>query len=149
MWITKFFETVKRLFAGKIFRSKEIKKEPWTSRAEGIRRENEAVKLLKKRGYKIIERNFRAYKGEIDIIAKHKGAYVFVEVRYRSSTFAGAPVESVRKAKQLKIIKTALVYIKNHRLQDKDIRFDIVALSPQGAEVFENAFIVKNKRFFV
>ena len=64
--------------------------------------EEKAVKFLKKKGYKILEQNYVNNIGEIDIIAKHKGIYVFVEVKYRESDYFGLPREAVNEYKQRK-----------------------------------------------
>ena len=66
--------------------------------------EDLAVAYLEKLGYKIVGRNVRMRSGEIDIIATHKGATVFVEVKYRRGTQFGNPEESVdaRKIQHLR-----------------------------------------------
>ena len=111
--------------------------------------ENEAVRILKKHGYKIIERNFFARLGEIDIIAKDGDYTCFVEVRLRKNDFYGSPTETVDIHKQKKIICAAKAYALKHSLFDSPLRFDVVAikatvkgnkLSNVKSEVIKNAF---------
>jgi putative endonuclease len=119
------------------------------ARDKGFAKEDEAAALLKKKGYKIIERNFLTPVGEIDIIAKHKDSIVFVEVKYRTSEFAGKPQSSVNSAKQKKIIKTAALYIQKNKLQNENVRFDVIGMTPRGFEIIENAFSAQSGRFFI
>jgi len=64
-------------------------------RALGRKGEDEAVKALKKGGYRIIERNYRCSYGEIDIVAVHNGVVVFIEVKTRGSDRFGTPKGSI------------------------------------------------------
>ena len=112
--------------------------------------EDLAVSCLLKQGYKIIERNYRTKLGEIDIIADCKGCVCFVEVRAKNSLSFGAPEETIIKRKQLQIAKTALLYIKKYKLQDKSCRFDVVSV--EGVDrprpevrLIENAFELDSK----
>ena len=117
------------------------------TRTVGFSKEDEACAYLKKHGYKILERNFRTPFGEIDIIAGHKKDIVFVEVKYRKSSFSGAPQEAVTKSKQQKIIKSALSYMKQKRING-DMRFDIVAANDTGFEIIESAFTAEQGRYY-
>ncbi len=88
-----------------------------------------ALKYLKKKGYKILERNYVALGNEVDIIAMGDGHLVFVEVKTRIlSTLGGMqarPAEAVNAKKQLSIIKVAEYY--SAYLKEKPrIRFDII-----------------------
>ena len=106
--------------------------------------EDLAAAYLRKLGYKIIKRNYRMPQAEIDIIAKHKGNIVFVEVKARQNGRFGHPKWSVTPAKQRKISMAALAYLKQfHTLQTR-ARFDVVTIqcmenNPQ-IEVIVNAF---------
>ena len=66
---------------------------------------------LEKKGYTILEQNFRTRYGEIDIIAKFQGEIIFFEVKTRSSIDHGLPCEAVNKAKQRKIQGVANYYL--------------------------------------
>jgi len=118
------------------------------SREIGFAKEKEVAEHLKKLGYKILETNFSCKFGEIDIIAKHKKAVVFVEVRYRKSQNAGTPQETVTFAKQQKIIKSAITYIKQNNLK-MDFRFDIAAVEADKITVIESAFTVPESQYYI
>lgn len=90
--------------------------------------EDTAVGLLKKNGYKIIVRNYKSKLGEIDIIAKDKDTYCFIEVKTRHSDRFGMPSEAVLKSKQRQISKAALMFLKQNNLLDKKARFDVVSI---------------------
>jgi len=105
--------------------------------------EDRAAQFLSKRGYKILERNYRTRNGEIDLIALHEGAVVFVEVKTRTSNAYGAPELAVTPRKQHRMIKASLGYIKYRKLHQVPCRFDIVAISDateKKIEVIQNAF---------
>jgi len=87
-----------------------------------------ASNYLKKKGYSILARNYRRKFGEIDIIAK-KGAYlVFVEVKTRSGTTHGHPMEAITFRKQKQICKVAQCYLAENSLFDTAARFDVVSV---------------------
>lgn len=90
--------------------------------------EDIAVSYLKRQGYKIIERNYRTKRGEIDIIADYKGCICFVEVRAKNNPAFGSPEETILKKKQLRISKAALAYIRKFKLENKSCRFDVVCI---------------------
>ncbi len=99
----------------------------------GKRGEDIAVNDLKKRRYRIIERNYRCRFGEVDIIALEKGTIVFVEVKTRSTHEYGTPEMSVTSRKQQQLAKVALSYLQHHNLLSRDARFDVVSVE-MGAE---------------
>ena len=77
--------------------------------------EDIVTKYLKELGYTIVERNFMAIQGEIDIIARDKNELVFIEVKTRTSMQFGRPVEAVNPLKQKHLIRTVKYYLyKNH-----------------------------------
>lgn len=90
--------------------------------------EDLACKYLQDKGYKIIERNFEARQGEIDIIAKDKEELVFIEVKTRSNISYGKPAEAVNEIKQNHLIKTIEYYIYSRHLEDEFIRIDIIEI---------------------
>ena len=106
--------------------------------------ERKAAALLKKQGYRIVERNWRSPMGEVDIIAVEDGCLVFIEVKTRSSPAFGDPSEAVGPDKRRKIIQSALWYANRHRMADTPIRFDIVSVYRAGrkyhVEILRNAF---------
>lgn len=110
------------------------------NRKEGAIGETLAQKHLKKQGYKIIECNYANSIGEIDIVAKQKDCYVFVEVKARSTYAYGRPCEAVTPFKQNKIRAVAQVYIKQHRLFNFPCRFDVIEILGEEINHIENAF---------
>ncbi len=101
--------------------------------------EDRAEEFLKNKGYEILERNYHSRYGEIDIIAKKNGCVVFIEVKTRKSTAYGRPCEFVTPKKMEKIIKTAMIYLKN---QEVEMRFDVIEVYTKNWEIehIENAF---------
>ncbi len=87
-----------------------------------------AADLLKKRGYKIIQRNFRCREGEIDIIAQKGECLVFVEVRTKKNTAFGTPEESVTLSKREKLISLANAYLQAYDKPPLSWRIDVVAV---------------------
>ncbi len=105
--------------------------------------EDRAARFLMKQGYRILERNYRTRSGEIDLIALHDGAVVFVEVKTRTSDAFGAPELAVTPRKQQRMVKAALGYIKYKKLHQVPCRFDVVAISAAAekeVELIQNAF---------
>ncbi len=112
-------------------------------RSLGILGENIAADYLQKKGFQIIERNFRCRLGELDIIARQGGYLVFVEVRTRSSALCGLPQESITANKIKKLRRLAQVYMAQRALYNVDVRFDVVAVYYAGETTIthiENAF---------
>ena len=91
--------------------------------------EDVASKYLEKKGYKIKERNYRTFLGEIDIIGEYKGNIIFVEVKTRRSDKFGYPEEAINFNKQRKIIKNALCYLAKYHLWKKNCCFDVILIS--------------------
>ncbi len=114
-------------------------------RDTGILGEKLARDFLKKRGYRIIETNYRCPEGEIDIIARHKDFLVFVEVRTKTSLEFGSPEESITPAKREKLRTTAYRYQQAHNDLPLSWRIDVVAVEldqkgkPSRIELIENA----------
>jgi len=94
----------------------------------GRRGERDAERFLKRRGYRILERNFRAAGAEIDLIAADGGNLVFIEVKARRGAGAGAPQEAVDVRKQRRIRRAAEIYAARARAHDAPLRFDVVAI---------------------
>lgn len=93
--------------------------------------EEYVVNFLKKKKYNILERNYRKRYGEIDIIAENKNHIVFVEVKTRHTDSMISAADAVNRQKQLKIIKTASLYLAENETE-KFCRFDV-------CEVYVNA----------
>ena len=110
----------------------------------GDRGEDFAAQYLTKRGCRILERQFRSPMGEIDIIAEEKNTILFVEVKTRRPTQYGLPAQAVGRPKQRRIIRTAVWYMQEKRIEEKPCRFDVVeVLYERGSytvQYYENAF---------
>jgi putative endonuclease len=93
----------------------------------GDRGEQAAARFLRRKGMRIILRNYRTPRGEIDLVARDGETLVFVEVKSRRK---GSPVEAVTAQKQKRIATAALIFLKKHHLLEHNVRwrFDIVAV---------------------
>jgi putative endonuclease len=109
------------------------------SRKLGDAAEDRAAAYLAARGYQIVERNFRAKVGEIDIVARQGEVVVFVEVRSRTGARFGLPQETIGRDKRRKLLRAAQLYAQARGL-DCPLRFDVVAEGPGGLEHIEDAF---------
>lgn len=115
-----------------------------TQKNKGVAGEELALQFLAKRGYEIIERNFRLPFGEIDIVAMDGETLCFVEVKARKSTDHGDPAEFVSWFKQKRLIRAAQAYLKIYHKDEVMCRFDVVTIitdvNPLKIELIENAF---------
>ncbi len=103
-----------------------------------------AARHLQAAGYTLVELGWRCVLGEIDLIMQHGAEWVFVEVRTRYDAEPDAPLKSITRRKQARMIRLADVYLAQHDLNDVPYRIDVVAVSlmPDAAphlEVIENA----------
>ena len=114
-------------------------------RNTGILGEKYAKDFLKKRGYRILETNYRCPQGEIDIVARQKDFLVFIEVRTKTSLEFGSPEESITSTKRNHLRTVAYHYQQSHRNLPQQWRIDFVAVElnekgkPSRIELFENA----------
>lgn len=95
------------------------------SKSIGDSGEQVAANYLINKGYEILDRNYHSKFGEIDIIALKNEYITFVEVKTRNIKSSIKPKFSVTKSKQLKIIRTAMIYLSEHEI-DMEIRFDVI-----------------------
>lgn len=107
--------------------------------------EDLAVELLVKKGYRILDRNWRSGHKEIDIIAMDGETLVAVEVKTRKSNNYGEPDIAVDTTKQRLLIRATDAYVRYHNL-DVDVRFDVISIvmtdTSQTIEHIEDAFVV-------
>jgi putative endonuclease len=113
----------------------------------GARGEKAAAKYLRRHGYKILLKNFRSGKAEVDIVARQKEWLVFVEVKTRKTEEFGLPSEAVQREKQRNLSKAALDYLRLLGNPKIHFRFDIVevviadgAKKPGDIRLIQNAF---------
>ena len=104
-----------------------------------------AMDFLKKKGYRILETNYRCPGAELDIIAKCQGTLVFVEVRTKASRDFGSPEESITSSKKKKLRAAAARYRQQHENLPASWRIDVVAVELEAdgkvsrIELIENA----------
>ena len=107
-----------------------------------------ACDFLKEKGYLILAQNYRYQKAEIDIIAEFDNQIIIVEVKARNTNVFIEPQEAVNKRKIKLIVSATDYFIQEHKI-DKDVRFDIISVLPNGGGTFEithieNAFEAKD-----
>jgi len=108
---------------------------------KGLEGEMAAASHLEKKGMKILERNFRSRKGEIDIIAADDQTLIFAEVKTWSSFGIDALEYALDAKKQNKIIETSKYFLSLHRkYRYMSIRFDVIFVSPDGITHLASAF---------
>ena len=110
----------------------------------GNKGEELAANFLKDNGYKIICRNYKTKLGEIDIIAKEKDTFCFIEVKARTSDRFGLGSEAVSRFKQRQVAKAALSFLKEKSLLNRKARFDVVSVDysclKARVDLIKNAF---------
>lgn len=110
----------------------------------GEKGEKFAVEYLLKNDYKILEKNYRYLKAEVDVIAQKGSTLVGVEVKTRSSDYFGDPQDFITP-KKIKLLVSAIDYYVVQRDLDVEVRFDIIAILHQNnkftMEHFEDAFL--------
>jgi putative endonuclease len=115
-----------------------------TSQSSGAWGEDLALRYLTRRGYRLVERNYRKRRGEIDLIVRNEDSLVFVEVKLRRSTGFGDPLEAVTARKQAIIRSLAEQYIADNQPYFDILRFDVVGILATQAgtriEHIEDAF---------
>ena len=109
----------------------------------GKKGEQLAVDFLLKKGYEIIERNYRFDKAEVDIIAKINEVLAIIEVKTRSTSDFGDPQDFVKPKQIQRLVKAVNEYVLENCLE-VEVRFDIIAIvkGNQGFSIehLENAF---------
>jgi putative endonuclease len=122
---------------------------PSPSHTFGQSAEDMAEQMLRKKGYRILERNFRVAGGELDLIADDQGILVFIEVKARRGQhFGGAPYAITTRKKQ-QIIKLASCYLSQRDLINQNCRFDAILVvgtneHPPQVTHIEQAFEVSS-----
>ena len=119
-----------------------MEKHSYNKRQVGTEKEILAAEYLKKKGYFIIEKNYRVRQGEIDLIARDGTCIVFVEVKYRADGRSGDALEAVTGAKIRQISKMALFYLNQKKISidNTSIRFDVIGINGDMVTHIENAF---------
>ncbi len=109
----------------------------------GAQGEDIAVDYLRRKGYVLLERNWRSGHKEIDIVARQGDTMVFVEVKARTNLMYGNPEDAVTRRKMHLLVMAADAYLRCNAI-DMDVRFDIITIagSPQKPYIrhYEHAF---------
>ena len=98
------------------------------NRISGAWGEELALRYLTRRGYELVDRNYRTRYGELDLILRHKEVLVFVEVKLRRGVGFGDPLEAVTPRKQAAIRALAERYLSEMDPDFEDVRFDVVGI---------------------
>ncbi len=116
----------------------------YNKREVGSDKENVAAAYLEKKGYFIIQKNYRVRQGEIDIVARDGDTLVFVEVKYRKNLSSGHPLEAITPSKIKQISRTALFYLNQNKISvdNTPIRFDVIGILGEEITHIENAFML-------
>lgn len=91
--------------------------------------ESRAREYLVERGWTIAAANYRFGRREVDLVARRGNLVAFVEVKTRAGSGFGAPEEAVTRLKRREIEIVAGEYLVRHRLDDVDVRFDVLAVT--------------------
>lgn len=102
---------------------------PQSTKSIGSIGERLATDFLSAKGYRIVQRNYFAFKVEIDLIALDESTnqIVFIEVKTLQNDYFQQPYEEVNLKKQRNIIKAADIYLRRHNIE-KEARFDVVSI---------------------
>ncbi|MBS2021997.1 MAG: YraN family protein [Deltaproteobacteria bacterium] len=110
----------------------------------GARGETLAAQHLETLGFRVVARNHRCPRGEVDLIVEKGQLLVFVEVRTRAPGRMGDPEDTVWSAKQQRVVRAARDYLAKHDVRDRELRFDVIGIvdGPGAARVthLPNAF---------
>lgn len=102
---------------------------PQSTKSIGSIGERLATDFLSAKGYRIVQRNYFAFKVEIDLIALDESTnqIVFIEVKTLQNDYFQQPYEEVILKKQRNIIKAADIYLRRHNIE-KEARFDVISI---------------------
>jgi putative endonuclease len=103
-----------------------------------------ALNFLKKKGFRILETNYRCPRGEIDIIAWQKDCLVFVEVRTKANPAFGSPEESITSTKKKHLIQSANYYLQEQEKMPLSWRIDVVAVEMEADNRLSRIELIEN-----
>jgi putative endonuclease len=108
-----------------------------TTKERGVQGERAAESYLRRKGYRVLERNLRTRLGEIDLVCRDRNTIVFVEVKARMPNEYARPDQSVGTRKQAKLRRLVEQYLVTHRMEESDVRLDVVSvvLDPAGPAI--------------
>jgi len=109
---------------------------------DGVGRYGEtvAIRHLEASGLEILASNWRCSDGEIDVVARERDVLVICEVKTRSGTGYGLPLEAISRRKADRLRRLAYRWLQEHPAGGADVRFDVVSVlcPPRGAAVVEH-----------
>ncbi len=111
-----------------------------TTGKQGQLAETACCSYLKQQGLKLLTRNYRCRRGEVDLVMRDGNTLVFVEVRYRKRQSHGLAVETVDQRKQMKLLATVAHYCQRHRI-DQPCRIDVVGMHMNDRQKYEYHWI--------
>lgn len=109
-------------------------------RARGAWGEDLAAAHYTRLGYDVVDRNWRSPTGELDLVVRRSGTYVFSEVKARRTDTFGPPASAVGPAKQRRIRRLAVEWLRAHDVGADTIRFDVVAITGNRLVLLEGVF---------
>lgn len=113
-------------------------------RSTGVSGEDAAAAAYRRRGYRVVARNWRCRLGELDLVVERNGVLVFCEVKARRESVFGGGYEAVTWRKQAKLRGLAELFLQSRGDRPRGIRFDVASVAVRGArsavELFEDAF---------
>lgn len=110
----------------------------------GKRGEDLAKRHLERSGYSILQANYRAKAGEIDLVAEKGGVLVFVEVRARTGDALGSPEESITPQKRSHLVAAAQEYLQVNQAEGREWRIDLVAVEFNRGGRLERLELLEN-----
>ena len=113
----------------------------WSRQARGEATEERALHFLLQKGLKLLRRNYRSRRGEIDLVMEQGDTVVFVEVRYRAGEGFGGAAASVDGRKQRRLTAAAAHFLQAHPAHgERPCRFDVVAAEGESLHWIPDAF---------
>jgi putative endonuclease len=106
----------------------------------GRRGEQVATEYLEQAGFRILDRNWRCAEGEIDIVAAERRVLVICEVKTRSGTGYGSPLEAISRVKRNRLRRLAIRWVVAHGVLFDEVRVDVLGLvsDPAGSFAVEH-----------
>jgi putative endonuclease len=115
-----------------------------STRPAGSRGEEAAADAYRRRGYRVVARNWRCPLGELDLVLERRGTIVFCEVKTRRPSTFGPGYEAVTWRKRRKVRSLAEAFLQATGTRPLSVRFDVASVVIAGGrssvEVFEDAF---------